>query len=65
VPADLRLNTWTPLAAPWDTPMSAEDEDMFATSAVISGAAPTDAGVVGLLGDQPALFVNAQRLARA
>jgi hypothetical protein len=58
---DVRLNVWSPLEAPWDTPMSDSEQEMFATSAVISGGPPTDAGVVGLLSDQPGLFVAAQR----
>jgi hypothetical protein len=58
---DVRLNVWTPLEQPWDTPMSQEDQDMFATSAIISGSPPTDAGVVGLLSDQPGVFVAGQR----
>lgn len=63
MPAEPRLNTWTPLEPPWDAPMSAEEQDMFAQSAVISGAAPTDSSVVALLAGNPGLFVNAQRLA--
>jgi hypothetical protein len=58
---DVRLNVWSPLEAPWDTPMSTDDQDMFAMSAVISGSEPTDSAVVGLLSDQPGLFVAAQR----
>jgi hypothetical protein len=61
----IRLNVWTPLEQPWDSPLSPQDEESFAESAVISGVAPTDSAVTALLADNPALFVNAQRLARA
>lgn len=44
-------------------PQSAEDQNSFALSALISGAAPTDAAISALLSDQPGLFVN--NLARA
>ena len=66
MPADrsaLRLNVWSPLSAPWDSPLSAQDQDMFAEAAVISGAAPVDREVSALLADNPVLFVTAQRLA--
>jgi hypothetical protein len=43
--------------------MSDAEQESFAQSAVISGAAPTDASVVALLAGNPGLFVNAQRLA--
>jgi len=41
--------------------MSAEDQESFATSAVISGSEPTDASVSALLSEQPGLFVAGQR----
>ena len=64
MPADrVRLNTWSPLEQPWDTPMDRDTQDMFAQSAVISGARATDAEITALLADNPVLFVNAQRLA--
>jgi len=39
-------------------PESAQDQESFAQSAVISGAAPTDTAISALLSDQPTLFVN-------
>jgi hypothetical protein len=57
---EVRLNVWTPLEQPWDSPMSDEDQEMFAQSALIAGVAPTDAAVTALLSDNPALFVAGQ-----
>jgi hypothetical protein len=45
--------------------MSPEEQEAFATSAVISGATPTDASVTRLLSDFPRFFVDNQRLAQA
>jgi len=39
-------------------PQSADDQNSFAISAVISGAPQTDAAISALLSDQPGLFVN-------
>lgn len=61
--ARTRLNVWTPAEQPWDVPLSPADEESYAESAVISGAAPTEAEVLVMLADHPALFVNGQRLA--
>ena len=63
MPKQIRLNTWTPLEAPWDVPLSAEDQESTAESAVISGATPTDATVTALLADNSAIYVNALRMA--
>jgi hypothetical protein len=58
----VRLNTYTPLEAPWDTPVTEEDQTAMAESAVISGAA-TEADIQVMFNDTPRLFVSAQRLA--
>ena len=57
-----RLNTYTPLDAPWDTPMTDDDQTAFAESAVISGA-DTETQILALLADNPRIFVDNQRLA--
>ena len=41
--------------------MDPQLEEVFAESAVISGADPTDSSVTALLADSPTLFVAAQR----